>query len=178
MASNAVERIVGDVAMTDNLADEPAMASQAVVLEDRRRARVELNRVVEILEREAPRVPIAVLHLRRVFADQVVRHVAIVADGDSMVAGVLPTVVLLAHEVAVYTRGRIVGEVRPAFGGVKREAASAGEYADESGEGDSGSREQASSRGAWARCYCSSERLCCTTRLMRPRETLSAGPCW
>ena len=66
--------------------------------------------------RERERVPEPVEGLRRVLAEEVVRRVAVVADGHGVMARLQPPVVLLVHHVAVGARGRIVRQVRAASG--------------------------------------------------------------
>lgn len=136
MASHAVDRVVLNTAVARDLAHESAVAAQAIILDDRRRARVQLDRLVEILKREAPGVAIAVLHLGEVLAEKVLRHVAVVAGGEGVVAGVLPGFVLLAHDVAVDAGHGVVGEIRTALGGFKGESARADKDAEEDAEDD------------------------------------------
>src|SRR5262245_442479 len=82
-------------------------------------------------------MPRAVLGFGPVLANEIVRHMAVVAYRHSMMRGFLPTVVLFAHDVAVHARLRIVGQIRQALGFYEREPARAHENADEHREHDS-----------------------------------------
>src|SRR6185295_4617171 len=73
------------------------------------------DRLREAAVGEVIRVHDAVPGLGPVLADQVVRHVAVVADGHRVVASLQPAVVLLVHDMAVRAGPGVVGEVRPAF---------------------------------------------------------------
>lgn len=75
-----------------------------------------LYRLVKAAEREVIRMPEAVRGFRVVFPDCIGRRVTVVAGGDGVMAGFLPTVVLLLHYVAVSAVSRIVAQVRIAFG--------------------------------------------------------------
>src|SRR5262245_40784160 len=71
-------------------------------------ARPDHQRVAIVLQSEPLGVPEPVLGLGIVFVREVVRRVAVVADGDGMVAGLLPAVVVVAHDVAVDARPGVV----------------------------------------------------------------------
>src|SRR5215207_6245179 len=93
---------------------------------------VDADRLVEAAGREVERVPEAVARLGVVLAQQVVRRVAVVAAGDRAVRGLDPAVELLAHDVTVGARLRVVGQVRVAARVDEGEAADA----DDDAEGD------------------------------------------
>ena len=69
---------------------------------------------------------VAVFGLRHVFPDEVMRRVAVIAGGDCVMSGLLPAVVLFAHDVTVDAGFRIVGEIRKTLSIVKRVATHAG----------------------------------------------------
>ena len=71
---------------------------------------------------ESKRVPKTVLRFGHVFADEVRRRMAIVAGCDRAMRGFQPTVVMILHDVAVCACGRIIGQIRRAFGINKRVA--------------------------------------------------------
>src|SRR5689334_4502610 len=71
------------------------------------------------------------------------RGVAVVACGERVVAGFLPGVVLLAHDVAIDAGRRIIGHVRGAVGDIKGEAARADEDADDDAKGEAGQADRA-----------------------------------
>ena len=54
----------------------------------------------------------AVTDFRPIFAEEIVWRVAVITHRHASVAGPLPAFQLLPHDVAVRTRGRIVGEIR------------------------------------------------------------------
>lgn len=60
---------------------------------------------------EIERVPESVTGLRRILPDQVVRSMTVVASRRSVTAA-LPGCEVLAHDVAIGARSRIIGEVR------------------------------------------------------------------
>ena len=66
--------------------------------------------------REVERMPETVSCLHYVLPDEIVRSMAVVTGGDGVMASFHPGGIMLAHDVAIGTRGRIVGEVRRATG--------------------------------------------------------------
>jgi hypothetical protein len=78
--------------------------------------RFDLNIVLVATRGEEKRMPKAVGRFRRILADEVCRRVAMVAGRDCAVGRLEPTVEFFAHDVAVRTGRRIVGEIRPALG--------------------------------------------------------------
>ena len=87
----------------------------ATSLEDQAVSRPDDQRVVKILQRKGFRMPEAVLRLHGVFPDQVMRRMTIISSGDRMMTGLGPTVVMIAHDVAIHTGRRIVAQVGKAF---------------------------------------------------------------
>src|SRR4051812_21204637 len=92
---------------------------------DPQTAFLDLNRLVKILKRKSLAMTQAVLDLGEVLADQIVRHVAIVASGRSVMRALPPAVILVSHDVTIHARRRIVREIAGSFGVVKRKYAHA-----------------------------------------------------
>src|SRR5262245_40208711 len=88
----------------------------AGVLSDAPVARLDFYRSGIVACRERERMPEAVVRFYRVFSNDVVRRMAIIAGGDGAVAGFDPCVVMILHHMAVCARSRIVSEVRISFG--------------------------------------------------------------
>src|SRR3569833_1036934 len=84
----------------------PAGAFHDLVIELR-----DLDVVWIVAACEIEGMPEAVVRFDRVFSNDVVWCVAVVAGRGAVVARLDPSVVLLTHDVAVYARLRIVGEV-------------------------------------------------------------------
>src|SRR5687767_9986833 len=76
---------------------------------------LDLQRIGERAGRERERVPEPVRGFREVLADEIVRHVAVGATGDSAMARALPGTEVLFHDVTVRADGRIGAEVRRPF---------------------------------------------------------------
>src|SRR3569832_496353 len=100
----------------DQLVDHAVMAVQAALLQNAGVLLLDHDRLVEVLQREALRMVVAVLGLGDVLADVIVRQVAVDAGRDAMVAGFLPRVVLRVHDVAVRAGHRIAAQVGQALG--------------------------------------------------------------
>ena len=128
---------VGMVAVSGQLADERFVATNAVVLDDRQAAFLDADRLVEILEGESPGMAKAVLGLGEVFANKIVRHMAVVAGGNRVMRTLAPTVELVTHDVAVHAGLGIVREVARPLGIVEREASQAQENPKAGGSKDS-----------------------------------------
>jgi hypothetical protein len=99
-----------------HLARQLLVAAQAVVLHHREARRLDLDRLVKVLQREALAVPEAVVGLGHVLAHKIVRHVAVVARRNRMVRTLFPRVVLVTHDVAVDARLGVVAHVARPLG--------------------------------------------------------------
>ena len=110
------------------------VAVDTVVLQDLRVMRADADRLVEVLEGEALRVPDAVLGLRQILGDKLVRRVAVVTGGMRMMTGLRPAIVMIAHDLAVMTRLRIVAQVREALAVGKSEGPSTSANPDQGAE--------------------------------------------
>lgn len=93
--------IVWGSGLVAHLADHILVAADAVLLYDAFTARVCGKGFVEVLQGEGFGVGVAVEGFGEVFAEEVVGYVAVVAGGNSVVAGMLPGTVVFAHDVAV-----------------------------------------------------------------------------
>ena len=90
-------------------------------------ARLDLNRVVVILKCKGDGMKETVVRLRDPFTDKVVRHVAVVASCDMMVATVLPRIEVFLHRMAVRARLRVAAQITRAFAVTKRKGPCPGE---------------------------------------------------
>ena len=70
-----------------------------------------LYRFVKRARRKVVGMPKTVRRLRVIFADQVMRCMAVVARSNGVMAGLKPPVVLLIHHVTIGTRAGVVAEV-------------------------------------------------------------------
>lgn len=91
--------------------DDIRMAVQACLLGDSLVSGFGSNRFVEVFEREGQRVKEAVVRFGDPLADRVVRQMAVIADRDVSVCGILPRVKMALHNVAIDTRLRVIAEV-------------------------------------------------------------------
>src|SRR5262245_33403935 len=107
------------------------MALYAVVLKDAGVLLVDADGFVKILQREARGMPEAVLGLGQPFRQALVRQMAVRTVRVGVMAGPLPALVLVAHDVAVHARGGVAAEVRRAFRVPEREHAETEQDADE-----------------------------------------------
>ena len=101
------------------------MTAYTVVLDNSQAAFLDLNRLMEVLERKSLTVAEAMFDLREILADQVMRHMAVVAGGRSMMRALSPAIVLIPHDMAIHAGGRVIRQVTGAFGIVKRKHAQA-----------------------------------------------------
>ena len=83
--------------------------------------RLDLNRLVEVFQRERQRVKKAVVGFRYQFANFVVGQVAIVANRHMTMAGLQPGIVMSLHDVAISTSRRIIAQIARAFAITERE---------------------------------------------------------
>ena len=108
VAADAVQRLSTLTrTVVDQFADEIAVTGDAVFFQDARVTRLDPDWLVKVLQREAFRVPKTVLGLGQILADQIVRRVAVVASREGMMARLLPTVVLISHDVTIDARRTI-----------------------------------------------------------------------
>src|SRR5262245_47736773 len=110
----------------------------------------------------------AVQGFREPLAYELMWYMAVVACGDGVVAGLLPTVVLLAHDVAIHTRTWVIREVRSAVGVIKRVPTHAEHYANQ------GRKRPANYLGDTKHFHSVAELPTVRTGQGAPRTTLSA----
>lgn len=116
MTTQAVVTGIARGSLVHDFTDHTGMTLDAIGLQDVGVAGLDADGFVEVLERKSIRVPEAVACFRQVFAHKIVRDVAVVAGCDGMMAGLLPTVVVFAHDMALHTGTGIVAEVGRALG--------------------------------------------------------------
>lgn len=118
----------------DRVVDEALVTANAVVLEQPGVPLRDLNRLVEVPHRECPRMIPPVDGLGQVFADEIRRRMALIANGDVVVSRLLPRVIDIVHDVAVHARSRIVRHVGEAAGVAEGEEPEAEHQSREDGE--------------------------------------------
>jgi hypothetical protein len=109
-------------------ADDFLMTSFAIAQSDFTIERPDLDRLGETARSEGRAVVPAVDSFDGVFSDDVLWRVATVAGGRFFVAGTVPGVELLSHNVAVLTRLGVVREIGNAFSIEECKSRKAGEY--------------------------------------------------
>ena len=115
MAMNTVGfALVGWTAM-DYFLHHLSMALDTVVLQDGSILAVNANWFVEVLQGKALGMPEAVLGFGEILANEVVGQMTIDATGNSMVTGLLPAIVLLAHDMAVHAGFGVAAEITQPF---------------------------------------------------------------
>lgn len=100
---------------------EIAVAADASILRDFLIAGLGLDRVVVVVERECHRMEKPIVCFCNQVAGKFVRQMAIVADGDMMMAALLPGIKMVLHHVAVGTRLGIVTKVTGSLAVSERE---------------------------------------------------------
>ncbi len=133
MACGAQEHISAR-AGGQHLMHEIPMAIQASVLSHSAISRFNLDRFVEISERERQGVKEAVIRLRDPFSGEVVGEMAVVTDGHVPVAAVLPGIIVRVHDVAVHAGFWIAAKVAGALAVPKREHAKSPEHSKTCGQ--------------------------------------------
>ena len=109
------------------------VARNARALRDSFVAGLYLDRILEIAQCECQRVKKSVVRFGDPFSDCVVRQVAIVANRNVVVAGMLPRVEMLLHNMAIHARLRIVTQVTGALAVTKCERAQSDKNTDQNG---------------------------------------------
>jgi hypothetical protein len=106
-----------------NLIHQSFMAVHAVMVENLDVLGSNPNRLVEVLQREAFGVPEAVFRFGQVLGNEAVWRVAIVTGRHGVMAGFLPAIEVIAHDVAVDAGFGVVAEVGQTGGVMKRGSA-------------------------------------------------------
>src|SRR4051812_31386760 len=96
VATYTAIRAIRERAVIDEIIHQALMALNAIDLQDVRIFLLDLNRLKKVLQGESLGVEKAIFRLGDVFAYKMVREMAVNALGMSMMAGMLPAVVLIA----------------------------------------------------------------------------------
>ena len=131
-----------------HLVNDVLVAVQARVLRHAPIPRLDLNRLVKVLKRKCQRMKESVVSLRDPFADRVMRQVAIVADRDVAVRGILPRVVVPLHDMAIRAAPWVIAQVARAFAIAKREHADSDENPKHHGQDNRKERQHSPPRTA------------------------------
>lgn len=98
-------------------------------------ARLDLNRLMKILQRKRQRMKEPVVPLGDPFPDRMMREVAIVAHGHVPMTRVLPRVKMILHYVAVCASCRIVAQIAPPLAVAEGERPHPEQHADQDRRG-------------------------------------------
>lgn len=131
MAGDAVCFLAFPCAM--DLADQGGMAIDAVVLRHTGIEGADADRIGEVAGGEGDAMVPAVDAFDDVFGREGVRRVAVVTGGHIFMAGVVPGVELCAHDVTVFARRRVVGEIGEPLAVIEGEKTQPGKDADQQG---------------------------------------------
>ena len=83
-------------------------------------------------------MPEAVICLDIIFAEKVVRRVAVITGGDRPMARLDPRIQVFPHDMAVGAGRRVIGQIRPTLGIKKSVAADTKSEAENGAENDGG----------------------------------------
>src|SRR6185436_15788039 len=97
VAMDALDGVAVGARAGHELVHHRLVTAQTVVLQDGAVSRLDADRLLEVLQREALRVVPAVARLGEVLGEEAMREMAVDAGGDAVMAGLLPAVVLAAH---------------------------------------------------------------------------------
>ena len=109
MTFYTVEHLVGVTGVGGNLAHQPFVTANAVLLQNCMILGFDANRLWKILQSKGFGVEKAIFRLGKIFTDEVMGQMAVVAGGSLMMAGLLPTIILFAHDVAVDASLGVIG---------------------------------------------------------------------
>ncbi len=101
MTADAIKFLISDSTVRRDGADEFTMAIQARCIQHGHIDGPDLNRLVKILESECFGMMITVARLGQPFAGKIVRHMAVAACRECVVARFLPALKLLPHDMAI-----------------------------------------------------------------------------
>jgi len=88
-----------------------AVTAQAILLQRFRVGGFDLDRFMEIHQRERLAVAVSVVGFSKILGKKIMRQVAIDAGGRGVVGGFGPGVVLWLHDVAIHTSAGIGGKI-------------------------------------------------------------------
>ena len=109
MTFYTVEHLVGVTGVGGNFADQSFVTANAVFLQNCMIPGFDANWLWKILQGEGFGVEKAIFRLGKIFADEVMGQMAVVAGGSLMMAGFLPTIILFAHDMAVDASLGVIG---------------------------------------------------------------------
>src|SRR5947209_6836299 len=101
---NAVQRLIPLRAVPNHFAHHVLVTMNAGVVQDAGVARANADGFRIVLQSKGGGMPEAVLRLDEVLGNGGMRRVTVIARRDRMMAGFLPAVILLAHNVAIDAR--------------------------------------------------------------------------
>ncbi len=116
MALSAARRALSNVFVRGDIANHGGMALQAIMLQVIQIGLSDSNGLREILKRECLGMIISIARFHYIFFDQWVRHMAIIAGGGVVMAGLDPGIIILLHHMAVGACTGIIAEIGIALG--------------------------------------------------------------
>lgn len=112
MAKRAIYLLRSITVVRNQLADQTFVAPHAIRIQDGFAARAHADRLVEIIQRKSLGMQKTTLGFHDVFRHERFWSMAIVARGDSVMTRFLPAIVLIVHDMTVFARCRIIGQIR------------------------------------------------------------------
>jgi hypothetical protein len=149
VAAYTMHRIAVGGVVPRNLADKILMTANAVELKRSSVVRTNAYGLVKVHERKTLGMPKAVFRLGEVLSkERIVWDMAIVACRDCVVAGLLPAVEVIPHDVAVGAGSWIVAQIRQPLTVINRVAAGPQHDANEAANDKSGTAGKTQKRHA------------------------------
>jgi hypothetical protein len=134
VAADTIKFFVLDHTVPRDFPDKVAMTIKTICIKDFGTGRPDPDRLMEILQREGLGMKVAVGNLGPPFAEKIVRHVAVVADGKAMMAGFLPAIELVAHDMAIGAGARVVRKITVSLRVIKGVATRTRQHPNEGGK--------------------------------------------
>lgn len=119
------------------------MAIDATFLRDTPVALFNLNRLVKILQRKRQRMKKTIVGLGDIFSHTIAGQVAVITNGNVMVAALLPRIEMPLHDVTVGAGRRIVTEIAMSLGIPECETADSNQHAADNDDGTVDRKENA-----------------------------------
>jgi hypothetical protein len=116
VAADAGDLLAFDLGVRGNVFHNLFVAVETRLFRDAAVTRFDADGVGKFAGGKGERMPEAVIGLHPVFAEEIVRRVAIVAGGDGTMAGFDPGIEMILHDVAIGAGFGIAGEVRATLG--------------------------------------------------------------
>ena len=133
VTADAVEFLILNDPVRRDLAHKFFVAIQAVGLENGRVYRLDANRLLKVLQCECHGMVVTIAPFCPPFGEEIMRQVAVVAGGEGMVAGLLPAVILVAHDMTIRTGLGIARQVGSAMSVEKRILSKACQHSQQKG---------------------------------------------